>query len=468
MNLAKSIFIFCFLVAINAYSNISLPSIFGDHMVMQQNAEVKIWGWGKPLEDVYLTTSWSKDTLHTVVSQNGNWSVLFLTPKAGEIHEITIQGYNKIVVKDILMGEVWLCSGQSNMEWSVDHGIINGETAAKEADNDEIRLFHVVWKSSAYPLIDLDGEWVKCTPETMRKFSALAYFFGQELNDKTGYPVGLISSNWGGTPVESWIPEYELTSRKELNDAANKLPHFAWAPNDIAYTYNAMIAPLLPLSIKGVLWYQGEANVDNAYAYTDMLKLLVKTWRDKFNSEFSFYYAQIAPYKDYLRDDGVKVRDAQRRALSEISNSGMVVLSDIGDIKDIHPRNKIGAGKRFAYLALNHTYGFRDYPISGPILKGHEINGDSIELLYDFNEGLHATDSTMNMFEVAGEDLQWRFAKAKISNDKVIVYADDLTPIKYVRFAWDNAATPQLFNKDNLPASSFTTYEWRNVKHALK
>ncbi|MCW3806627.1 sialate O-acetylesterase [Plebeiibacterium marinum] len=448
-------------------ANISLPAIFGNHMVMQQNAEVKLWGWGKPLEGVKVKTSWSADTLHTVVTQNGNWSVSLQTPSAGETHEIAIQGYNKVEIKDVLMGEVWLCSGQSNMEWSVDHGIINGEEAAREAENNEIRLFHVVWKSSPYPCIDLDGQWVKCTPETMRPFSAIGYFFGKELNKKLNCPVGLISSNWGGTPIEAWIPEYEIRSRKKLNDAANKLPHFAWAPNEVAYTYNAMIAPLLPFSIKGVLWYQGEANVDNAYVYTDMLELLVKTWRDKFNTEFDFYYAQIAPFMHYQNDDGVKVRDAQRRALDRISNSAMVVLSDIGDTTDIHPRKKIDAGKRFAQVALNKTYGYEEYPVSGPLFKDYLIKENKIEVLFDYSDGLYCSDKKLTMFELAGEDLQWYPAKAVIKQGKVVVSSGKVSRPVHVRFAWTNAATPNLFNKYNLPASGFTTLEWRNVKHSL-
>jgi len=455
------------LLSINVSANISLPAIFGKHMVMQQNSEVKLWGWGKPLENVYVTTTWSADTLHTVVDQNGNWSVFINTPAAGQIHEVSIQGYNKLTISDILMGEVWLCSGQSNMEWSVNHGINNGEEAAKQAENNEIRLFHVVWRSAPYPNIDLKGQWVKCTPETMHPFSAIAYFFGKELNDKTGYPVGLISSNWGGTPVESWIPEYEIKSRKALDAAANKLPHFAWAPNEVAYTYNAMIAPLLPFKIKGVLWYQGEANVDNAWAYADMLELLVKTWREKFNTDFAFYYAQIAPYMHYQNDDGVKVRDAQRRALDVIPNSGMALMSDIGDTADIHPRMKLEAGQRFAQLALNKTYGYGDYPASGPLYIGHEIKDNNVIVSFSYAKGLHGTNKTISGFEVAGEDMLWHPANAIIKKNKVIVYSDDVQQPVYVRFEWKNSVIPNLFNESGLPASSFTSFEWRNVKHSL-
>ncbi|MCW3789522.1 sialate O-acetylesterase [Plebeiibacterium sediminum] len=448
-------------------ANVSLPSIFGNHMVMQQNADVKLWGWGKPFENIKVTTSWSNDTLKTVVNNNGHWSFMLHTPKSGETHHITIQGYNKVVIDDILMGEVWLCSGQSNMEWCASYGFINSEEEIKNATHEEIRLFHVNWRTSPYRCIDVDGEWIKCTPETMKDFSAIGYFFGRELNQKLNVPVGLISSNWGGTPVEAWIPSEKILGNPDLNDAANKVPYFPWAPNKPGYTFNSMIAPIIPFTIKGVLWYQGEANVDNSYAYTDMLKVLVKCWREEFKTNFAFHYAQIAPFKDYQKTSGVEIRDAQRRALDVIPNSNMIVVSDIGDTTDIHPRNKIDAGKRFAYSALNKTYGLTEYPLSGPLFKDYTINGNKVEVSFKYSEGLHCTEKELKMFEVAGKDLKWYPAKAVIKNDKVIVSSKEVKAPVHVRLGWTNSATLNLFNKDNLPASSFTTEEWSKVMHSL-
>ncbi len=457
----------CFLFANEIQANVSLPSIFGNHMVMQQNSEVKLWGWGKPFENIAVSTSWSSDTLKTVVNHNGNWSVQLITPKAGEVQSIHIQGYNTVEISDILIGEVWLCSGQSNMEWCARYGIINGEEAIKNATNNEIRFFNVVWRTSPYKCIDVAGEWVKCTPETMPDFSAIGYFFGKELNEKLQVPVGLISSNWGGTPIESWIPEFEILSNSELCDAASKVPYFPWAPSKPGYTYNAMIAPLMPFPMKGVLWYQGEANVDNAYAYTNMLETLVNNWRKNFETDFAFIYAQIAPYNDYQLDKGVKVRDAQRRALPEISNSAMVVLGDIGDTTNIHPKNKIDAGKRFAQTALNKAYGQSEYPVSGPLFKDYVVNGNKVEVTFDYSEGLYANQKQLDMFELAGEDLKWHPAKAIIKDGKVVVSSKEVKKPIHVRFEWKNAVMPSLFNKYDLPASSFTTLEWRNAKHSL-
>ncbi len=459
--------ILLFITANSLQANVALPSIFGDHMVMQQNSDVKLWGWGKPFEEVKVTTSWNSDSLKTVVNHNGHWSFMLHTPKAGDTHKITIQGYNKVVIDDILMGEVWLCSGQSNMEWCASYGFINSEEEIKNATHQEIRLFHVNWRTSPYRCIDVDGEWVKCTPETMKDFSAIGYFFGRELNQKLEVPVGLISSNWGGTPVEAWIPTEKILGNPDLNDAADKVPCFAWAPNKPGYTFNSMIAPIIPFTIKGVLWYQGEANVDNSYAYLYMLKELVKCWREEFKTNFAFHYAQIAPFKDYHKTSGVEVRDAQRRALDIIPNSNMIVVSDIGDTTNIHPRNKIDAGKRFAYSALNKTYGLTEYPLSGPLFKDFTVNGNKVEVAFKYSEGLYCSEKELKMFEVAGEDLKWYPAKATIKNDKVMVSSKAVKSPVYVRLGWTNSATLNLFNNDNLPASSFTTEEWYKTNHSL-
>ncbi len=456
-----------FIASNSIYAKVALPSIFGDHMVMQQNSDEKIWGWGKPFEEVKVTTSWTSDTLKAVVNQNGHWSFMLHTPKAGGPYSITIQGYNTVNIDDILMGEVWLCSGQSNMEWCANYGFINSDEEVKNATHEEIRLFQVEWRTSPYRCIDVEGKWVKCTPETMEDFSAIGYFFGRELNQKLNVPVGLISSNWGGTPVEAWIPTEKILANQDLSDAANKVPYFPWAPNKPGYTFNSMIAPLMPFAIKGVIWYQGEANVDNAYAYADMLEEMVKCWREEFNTNFDFIYAQIAPYKDYQKTSGVELRDMQRRALKQIPNSSMVILSDIGDTTDIHPRNKVDAGQRFAYSALNKTYGLKEYALSGPIFKDFIVNGNKVEVSFDYSEGLHCSDKEIKMFEVAGKDLKWYPAKAVIKNDKVTVSSKEVKEPVYVRLGWTNTATLNLFNKDNLPASSFTTEEWYIKMHSL-
>jgi len=429
-------------------------------MVMQQNSEVKLWGWGKPMEKIKVSTSWSKDTLETVTSNNAKWEVVIKTPKAGGPYTIKIEGYNSVLIDDILMGEVWLLSGQSNMEWKTSFGINNIGEEVKNADNNEIRFFSVTLKTSSTKCIDVSGQWLKCSPESMNDFSAIGYFFGKKLNNTLKIPVGLISSNWGGTPIETWIPEKEILASNELTESAQKVPYFPWAPNMPGCVYNAMIEPIMPFPLKGVLWYQGEANVDNVETYTQSLETLVSSWRKGFESNFSFYYAQIAPYMHYATEAGVKVREAQRRALASIPNSGMVVLSDIGDTLDIHPRNKIDAGERFADLALNKSYGVNEFSMSGPLFKDFTIKGAEVEVVFDYAEGLHCDESELKYFELAGEDGTWYSAKARIKNEKVILVSKAVKHPVNVRFAWTNAATPKLFNKHNLPTSCFTTSDF--------
>lgn len=449
-----------YFLPITTYSNVSLPAIFGKHMVMQQNSAVKLWGWGKPMEKIKVTMSWCNDVLYTVTSNNAKWSVIVKTPKAGGPYSIQIEGYNSVVIDDILIGEVWLLSGQSNMEWKTSFGISKVGEEVENATDNEIRFFSVTLKTSPTKCVDVSGQWMKCTPESMNDFSAIGYFFGKELNNQLKIPVGLISSNWGGTPIETWIPEQEILASNELTESAQKVPYFPWAPNMPGYVYNAMIAPIMPFPLKGVLWYQGEANVDNSATYTQSLETLVRSWRGGFKTDFAFYYAQIAPFTHYAKDAGVKVREAQRRALKSISNSGMVVMSDIGDTLDIHPRNKIDAGKRFAHLALNKTYKLNEFPASGPLFTSFTVKGSEVEVIFDYADGLYCDNADLKHFELAGEDGVWFFAQAYIKNDKVIVKSKKVRHPVNVRFAWGNSATPKLFNKDDLPASCFTTSDF--------
>ncbi|MDM8159341.1 sialate O-acetylesterase [Labilibaculum sp. K2S] len=454
------VLMFFYLFPNTAYSNVSLPAIFGNHMVMQQNSEVKLWGWGKPMEKIRVTASWDNDTLNTVTSNNAKWSVTLKTPEAGGSYSIKIEGYNTVVIDDILIGEVWLLSGQSNMEWKTSFGINNIGKEVENADDNEIRFFSVTLKTSPTKCIDVSGQWMKCTPGSMNDFSAIGYFFGKELNKELKIPVGLISSNWGGTPIETWVPEQEILASNELTESAQKVPYFPWAPNMPGCVYNAMIAPIMPFPMKGVLWYQGEANVDNSATYTKTLETLVRSWRKGFKTDLAFYYAQIAPFTHYAKDAGVKIREAQRRALESIPNSGMVVMSDIGDTLDIHPRNKIDAGKRFAHLALNKTYKLSDFPASGPLFKTFLIKGSEVEVIFDCAEGLHCEKADLPYFELSGEDGIWFSAQAFIKNDKVLVRSEEVRNPVNVRFAWTNSATPKLFSKDNLPASCFTTIDF--------
>ena len=457
------LFSFLFLMGSIPYAakaNVSLPAIFGDHMVLQQNAEVTIWGWAKPNEEVKVRGSWDQQEVKTVANNLAQWQLKLKTPAAGGPYSITIQGYNTLVLEDVLMGEVWLCSGQSNMEWSAAAGIENGEQAIREADHPEIRFFSVAHKTADAPQLDLEGEWKVSTPESMANFSAVAYFFGKELQQNLNIPVGLINSSWGGTPAEVWTPAYAIAEKKEVAEAAAKLQEVQWGPIAPGKAWNAMVAPLVPFKIAGALWYQGESNTPFPEVYAELLPTMIESWRKEWQDDFPFYFVQIAPYRYGRPYEGVLLREAQRKSL-RVAGTGMVVISDIGNIEDIHPRNKIEVGKRLANLALNRTYGKEELPASGPLFREMKVEGRKVRLFFDFAEsGLLSKGKELTDFEIAGEDQQFVPAKARIDGNTIVLQARSVKKPVAVRFAWSNTAEPNLFNKEGLPASSFRTDDW--------
>lgn len=460
MNLyqTKAVLVFTFLTVFNCFSfaNISIPEIFSDNMVLQQKSEVTFWGWAKTGETVQIKADWMDTEKSVKASNQGTWKIVVPTPEAGGPYNISIKGYNEINLKNVLIGEVWLCSGQSNMEWSANSGIINGEEEINNANYPEIRLFQVLNSTSHYPQDHLTGEWRETTPETMRSFSAIGYFFARRLHEKLGVPVGVINSSWGGTPAEAWMPEEVIENDDFLKEAAQKQKPVPWGPVEPARLYNAMISPMIPFRIAGALWYQGEANTINSSAYEELLTALIESWREKWGYEFPFYFAQIAPYKYGDSFDGVIVRDEQRRAL-EVPKTGMVILSDIGDTIDIHPKNKQDVGLRFANLALNRHYKTENILDSGPLFSDMKIENGKAIISFDFAESLHVEGKNLTGFEIAGKDGVYHSAKAKIKDGQVIVQSKKVDEPVNVRFAWRNTATPNLFNEAGLPASSFTT-----------
>jgi len=437
-------------------ANISLPEIFSDNMVLQQKSEVPLWGWAKTGETVTIKADWLDKEIIVKVGSQGTWRTTIKTPAAGGPFTLSLKGYNEIILKNVLIGEVWLCSGQSNMEWSAQSGINNGEDEIKNANYPEIRLFTVYQSTSLYPQDHLTGEWSECTPETMRSFSAIGYLFAKILHNDLGVPVGIINTSWGGTPAESWMPE-EVTAKDDfLREAATKLKPVPWGPVEPGRIYNSMISPLVPFHIAGVLWYQGEQNTVNAYAYKEILTGLINSWRSRWGYDFPFYYAQIAPYRYDNPYEGVEVRDAQRKVLA-VPNTGMIVLSDIGDTTNIHPKNKQDVALRFANLALNRYYKTKQVEDSGPLYKYMVINKNKAIISFLHSEGLHASGAKVTCFEIAGEDKEFYPADAKIKGEQVLVSCKKVKlPVK-VRFAWSNTATPNLFNGANLPASCFIT-----------
>jgi sialate O-acetylesterase len=436
--------------------NISLPEIFSDNMVLQQKSDVTIWGWAKTGEKVVLKADWLTAEISTTVDNQGKWSLILKTPEAGGPYNIHLKGYNELTLKNILIGEVWLCSGQSNMEWSAASGILNADEEIKNANYPDIRFFSVYHATSLYPQDHFTGEWTACTSESMRNFSVIAYLYARKLHEVLGVPIGVINSSWGGTPAEAWMPENIIKKDDFLREAASRQQPVPWGPVEPGRIYNSMISPLIPFRIAGVLWYQGEANTINAYAYKELLSALIHSWRTNWGYEFPFYYAQIAPYKYGRPYEGVEVREAQRKVLI-VPNTGMIVLSDIGDTTNIHPKNKQAAALRFANLALNRYYNKVKTEDCGPLYKDMRIDRNKAIISFDHAEGLYVNGNKLNCFEIAGQDKIFYPATAKIKDNQVIVQSDKVKVPEAVRFAWSNTATPNLFNAANLPASCFKT-----------
>jgi sialate O-acetylesterase len=452
--ITSTVVLFIFLQISKA--NISLPEIFSDNMVLQQKSDVIFWGWARPGEKVVIKADWMSEEISVLGNVQGTWKITVKTPSAGGPFNIDIKGQNEIVLKNVLIGEVWLCSGQSNMEMSAQWGIDNKEEEIKNASYPEIRLFTVNTSTSLFPQDHFSGNWSICTPDVMKNFSAIGYFFARKLNKELGVPIGIINSSWGGTPAESWMPEDATQKDDFLREAAAKQKTVPWGPVEPARIYNAMISPMIPFHIAGALWYQGEANTINYYAYKQLLSALITSWRDKWGYEFPFYYAQIAPYKYGNPFEGVEVRDAQRRVL-DVPNTGMAILSDLCDTLNIHPKNKQDAALRLANIALNRYYKTVKLEDSGPLFKGITIDKNKAIISFDHSEGLHAAGDKLTYFEIAGDDKIFYPAEAKIKNGQVIVQSKKVKSPVAVRFAWRNTATPNLFNGANLPASCFIT-----------
>ena len=447
----------------NTYGEIWLPSILSDNMVLQQESNVTIWGWTTATsEEITVYGTWNNEKVTTKAFQ-GVWSLQLPTPKAGGIYSVMVEGHEKLELENVLIGEVWLGSGQSNMQWTPKHGLDNAEEEIKNANYPEIRFFQVAQQISDNPQDQLKGKWEVCTPETMEKFSSVAYFFGRELHQKLGVPVGVINSSWGGTPVEVWLKKELITEDTELKKAAEKLNEVAWWPSNPGLAYNAMIHPITKFNIAGCIWYQGESNRVNPVSYYKSFPLMIKSWREEWDKDLPFYFVQLAPYKydDPMDTDAAHVRDAQLYTMQNLDNTGMVVTNDIGNLENIHPTNKQDVGHRLALWALGKTYGKDGLEYSGPVYRSMEIKGKKIVLHFDHaDKGLMKKGKDLREFIIAGEDGVFYSAKAKIRGNTVEVSSSKVKKPAAVRFAFTNGALPNLFNSEGLPASAFRTDNW--------
>ena len=453
--------ILSFFLSISLSANIRLPAVIGSHMVLQQRSEVTIWGWCDVDEQIKLKTTWDTTTYTTTGSTSAKWEIKISTPAAGGPFQVTIEGSNKIILDDVLIGEVWICSGQSNMEISMSWGLPYQDEAARATDKN-IRFFNIPRTTADYPQDDVRAEWVVCNPEDMKKFSAVAYFFGKSLRENLNVPVGLIEAAWGGTPAEAWTPADAINSNSVVKEAAAKLSPVPWGPVTAAAIYNAMVFPVTKYSIAGATWYQGEANVNAASTYSELLSTLIAAWRKSWQKDLPFYYVQIAPYAGYGdNSSSAFLREAQTKTL-KTPNTGMVVITDLVDnINDIHPKMKKEVGNRLANYALAETYGKKDIVCRSPFYKGMRIEKDKVWLYFDnADKGLMSKGDVLNEFFIAGNDKNFVPANAKIEKNAVIVWNKNVKTPAAVRFAFRNGAMPNLFSKQGLPVNPFRTDDW--------
>jgi sialate O-acetylesterase len=432
----------------SAQANVKLPKIIDSHMVLQRDVPLPIWGWADPGEAITVLID-----DHKVIGETdaqGKWMVRLPALKAdGKAHELTIKGKNEIKLTDILIGEVWVGSGQSNMEWSV-AGSDGAKEAIAAAKHPQIRLFHVPRVQAKTPAPEIvlqqgqhgDAKWKLCSPETVPHFSGVLYFFGLKLHKELEVPIGLINDSWGGSPIEAWI----------ATDKGSGGMH------------NGMIAPIQPFAIRGVTWYQGESNVGNGMKYYEKKKSLIAGWRKVWGEEMPFLFVQIAPYSGYRGDEGLPALWEAQVATLKIPHTGMAVITDlVPNVGDIHPRPKKEVGDRLALWALAKDYGKKGIVYSGPLYKSMKVNGGKIQLSFaHVGGGLTARDGkALSQFEIAGDDGKFVAAEATVDGETVVVSAKDVAAPTQVRFGWHKIANPNLMNKEGLPASPFQTKDWQ-------
>lgn len=487
-----------------AFAEVSTPSIFGDHMVLQQKKTLPVWGKADPGEQVTVTIE--NNSRKTTACAEGNWRVDLPKMKAGGPYELKIQGAgNSLLFSDVLVGEVWLGSGQSNMQWAVKDSN-NAEREIANAHYPLIRLFYVTRTVATSPQYDCEGEWLLCSPETLPEFSAVLYYFGRELHQQLGdMPLGLIHTSWGGTPAESWTSrpmlesnpklvgltqkwdkiladypeakaaydeavvawEAEVEKAKAEETEAPKKPKAPAGPNDpwlASGLYNAMIAPLVPYAIQGAIWYQGESNANRAYQYRTLFPAMIEDWRNAWaQGDFPFYFVQLANFtavkEEPADSDWAELREAQTMTLA-LKKTGMAVIIDIGEADDIHPRNKQDVGKRLALNALAKDYGKR-VVFSGPMYKSMRVNKGTIVLNFNHANGLSTSDGEkLTGFAIAGADKNFVWADAEIKGKTVVVSSPEVTEPVAVRYAWAHNPVCNLVNGEGLPASPFRTDDW--------
>lgn len=524
----KSFVLLLFVLPYNVLADVSVNAIFSNHIVIQRETQIPIWGWADPNEAIKVVGSWGESAT-VVAGANGTWKIKLKTPKAGGPFQIVITGKNEIVIDDVLSGEVWLCTGQSNMDFALAKFLNNARepqyqplveyirNEVENANDDQLRHIEVLQNTSLYDKqTEFTGQWVSAKGNDVKKITATGYFFAKELREKLNVPIGLVECSWGGSRVQPWISEeayladenlkeYFEANRKEVENTIEKMD--AEGYTDSVYEqklaiwknkgskgkkpkpeedprkdrqtpttlYNGMLYSIIPYAIKGAIWYQGESNaVYMPNAYEDFFTTMINSWRaDWDQGNFPFYWTQLAACKrgnDKADKGWAIVNDKLRRTL-KLPNTGMAVLYDVGEAKDIHPHNKMDAGKRLAFWALEKDYNIKVDAVSGPLYKSNKIKRNKIQIKFTEScSGLMTAhkhlldaavfvDEPLKWFEIVGNDGVWKQAEAKIiSKNKIEVWNASIANPKYVRYAW--SGTPDganLYNMEGLPAAVFST-----------
>ncbi|MEZ5045216.1 MAG: sialate O-acetylesterase [Saprospiraceae bacterium] len=498
---------FIFLCYPTLYAQLKLPAIFSDHMVLQQKQMNPVWGWATPGEIVKVEINGQSHV--TKADPQGKWKIQLRPLPAGGPYQLHIEGErSKFFFDDVLVGEVWICSGQSNMAWPLKN-TNSAALAILTANYPKIRLISVPQVGTPTVQDDFVGAWETCTPETVENFSAIGYLFGRRLYHALDVPIGLIDNAWGGSAAEAWVNRGVLEKDDKYDDLmaswkktettynyeeevkkwqkevdewdalkeADRKTSRPRKPGDIlngnhrpANIYNGVLHPTIGYGIKGVIWYQGESNAGRAYQYRDLFPLMIKNWREEWGQgDFPFYYVQLADFQAEKEQPGdsdwAELREAQSMTMNQLKNVGQAVIIDLGEGRDIHPRNKQTVADRLARWALAKDY-HKNIPFMGPTYQSMKIEGNKITLTFDqVGQGLYSFDTQEPQgFAIAGADQQFVWANAKIiSPTQMEIWSDGVTSPVAVRYAWANNPVCNMYSRDGLPMTPFRTDDWPGV-----
>ena len=456
-----------------AKAKVTMSPLFSDNMVLQQQSKVAVWGWADPKAEVTVETSWNNKSCTAKPDRDGKWKVMVETPSAGGPYEMTVSDGTPKKIKNVMIGEVWLCSGQSNMEMPMKgfpgQPVLGSNMDILKSKNNDIRLISIPRSSKTVPQDNFEGAWKTANPESVSNFSATAYYFGRLMQQTLDVPVGLIDVSYGGSCVQAWMSKNTAVSfeDKQVPEPGDTIP----VPNRTpTVLFNGMLHPVIGYGIKGCIWYQGETNYIEPDRYEELFPTMVKEWRSLWNEgDFPFYYTQIAPF-DYSvftptefheKYNSAYLRDAQRKAVDKIPNSDMAVIMDIGEKDCIHPSHKKVTGERLALLALAETYGTKGFGYKSPSYNAMEIQGSTVVVSFNnVKNGLTSFGKELNNFEIAGKDKHFYPATAVLRRKSVLLSSPHVSEPVAVRYAFKDFVVGDLFGTDGLPVSSFRTDDW--------